>query len=79
MWATDSNGCIQQSSNSIAPQAQPPSRELSLRHGHLDATCADIEDGGILVSLGECPTTIEFSVDGMNFVNPVTVSEAPTL
>ena len=45
--------------------------------GILDATCADIEDGGIfLVGLGgNAPATIEFSVDGMNFgPSPVTVS-----
>ena len=79
VWATDSNGCIQQSSNSIAITSPTPiSVSLSTSGtGILDATCADTEDGGIfLVGLGgNAPATIEFSVDGMNFSpSPVTVS-----
>ena len=79
VWATDGNGCIQQSSNSIAITSPTPiSVSLSTSGtGILDATCADIEDGGIfLVGLGgNAPATIEFSVDGMNFgPSPLTVS-----
>ena len=79
VWAFDSNGCFQQSSNSIAITSPTPiSVSLSTSGaGILDATCADIEDGEIhlLGFGGNAPATIEFSVDGMNYgPSPLTVS-----
>ena len=79
VWATDSNGCIQQSSNSIAITSPTPI-VVSLApggQGFVDATCADSEDGAIyVVGLGgNAPNTIEFSVDGVSFgPSPLTVS-----
>ena len=69
VWTTDSNGCIQQSSNSIAiTNPTPVTVDLS-PFGIIDATCADIPDGLIFVEGlgGNDPSTIEFSVDGTNF------------
>lgn len=76
VWATDSNGCIQLSSNSVYITSPTPVTVDLAPYGIVDATCADVEDGSIfLVGLGgNAPATIEYSVDGVNFgTSPVTV------
>lgn len=79
VWATDINGCIQQSNNSLAITS-PTEVSVSLSTagtGILNASCPNSEDGGIfLVGLGgNDPASIQFSVDGTVFgPSPLSVS-----
>ena len=75
--ATDGNGCVQTSANSVLI-SEPAPIVLSLStSGIVDASCADTEDGAIyLIALGgNAPATIEYSVDGVEFgPSPLSVS-----
>ena len=76
VWAVDGNGCTGQSNPVYIDNPTPISVGLAPA-GVIDASCADTPDGALYVVGygGNAPTTIQFSVDGVNYgPSPLQVS-----